>query len=225
MRIKRMAGLGLAVGALVLSGALAAAADNSTGTTDDSAPTASASPADKRPDRGERPRHMVVNGQPLSDEQRACMEDNGAVPPGEPGERPTREEMEAHRATVEAAVDECGIDHPEPGERGVPGERGEGRVTHMMVNGEELSDEQRTCMEENAPEPPARSQEPQRANFEEHRAAMEAAMDECDIEHPEPGEGHGFAFRAERGAPGPDGAVDEFGWAEAAPRAAAPADA
>lgn len=223
MRIKRMAALGVATGALVLSGGLAVAQADSTGGTDpSSAPSTAAAPSEDGPDRGERVRHMVVNGQPLSDEQRACMEENGAVPPGKPGERPSREDMEAHRAKVEAAMDECGVERPEPGERGVPaergepGERGEGRVTHMMVNGEELTDEQRECMDENAPPPPSGPGErPSRENFEEHRAAMESAMDECGIEHPEPGEGgeHGFSFRAERAGPG-GGSVEEFGTVE-----------
>jgi hypothetical protein len=223
MRIKRMAALGVATGALVLSGGLAVAqADSTGGSTDSTAPFTTTAPGEDGPDRGERVRHMVVNGEPLSDEQRACMEENGAVPPGKPGERPTRDDMEAHRATMEAAMDECGIERPEPGERGVPGDRGEpgeGRVTHMMVNGEELSDEQRACMEENAPPPPFEPGErPSRENFEEHRAAMEAAMDECGVSRPEPGEGGeaGFAFRTERGGPAGAG-VEEFGWAEAGP--------
>ncbi len=120
MRIKRMAALGVATGALVLSGGLAVAQADSTGS---SSATSTTAPDEDGPDRGERVRHMVVNGEPLSDEQRECMEENGAAPPAErPTERPSREDMEKHRATIEAAMDECGIERPEPGERGEPGE-------------------------------------------------------------------------------------------------------
>lgn len=250
MRIKRMAGLGLASGALVLSGAIAAVADNSTGTSSDSEPTTSSStattaPGDDRPDRGDRVRHMAVNGEELSDAQRECMEENGAAPPGKPGERPTREDMEAHRTTMEAAMDECGIEHPtgptragKPGEHGGPGD---GPHHVMVVGGEELTDEQRACMEENAP-PPAfePGEHPSREDMSGHREQIEAAMDECGISRPEVREGDaggegGFAFRSERGGPGgasgggelsvtqPDGV--EYGFAESGPAEAVPSNA
>jgi len=143
-------------------------------------------PGDDGPDGdGKRVRHMAVNGKELTDEQRECMESNGATPPDFKGERPTREEMEAHRQKVEAAMDECGIEHPEPGEAG---KGGDGPV--MIVNGGKLSDEQRECMEENAPAPPSPNGErPSREDMEKMRSAMEAAMDKCGIEHPEPGDG------------------------------------
>lgn len=190
MRLRHTAALGLAAGALVLSGGLAMA-DSSGGTSDPAdtdtavagstaAETAEATlteagtvaggfgygmvtktldgesfslevqgdgPGDDGPGNG-KIRRMAVNGHELTDEQRQCLEDNGATPPAfKAGERPTREDMEAHRTTMEAAMDECGIEHPEPGQRA---ERGD--VT--IVRGQELTDEQRDCMDENAPKPP-----------------------------------------------------------------------
>jgi hypothetical protein len=237
MRLRHTAALGLAAGALLLSGGLAMA-DSSSGTIEDSAGAAPGSgttggpttggattgstttesgtstaaggsgygfatadgegvtsfsvtvPGDDGPDHGKgEVRRMTVNGEDLSDSQRECMERNGAAPPDFQDRRPTREEMEAHRQKVEAAMDECGIEHPGPGEPGRRGPDGpDGPV--MIVNGEELSDSQRQCMEENAPAPPAPTGErPSRADMEQNRSAMEAAMDECGIDHPEGGAG------------------------------------
>ncbi|MBA3744138.1 hypothetical protein, partial [Sporichthya sp.] len=87
-----------------------------TGSTATTSPTTGSAPGDDGPDRGERVRHMVVNGEPLSDEQGTCMEENAPPPPFAQGERPTREDMGDHHEQVEAAMDECGIEHPEPGE-------------------------------------------------------------------------------------------------------------
>jgi hypothetical protein len=205
MRLRHTAALGLAAGALVLSGGLAMA-DSSSGTSEDPADAAAGSgygfatadgngvysfsvtaPGDDGPGDGRREvRRMAVNGQELSDSQRECMERNGATPPDFQDRRPSREEMEAHRQKVEAAMDECGIEHPEPGEAG----KGAPDGPVMIVNGEELSDSQRQCMEENAPAPPAPNGErPSREDMEKSRSAMEAAMDECGIDHPEGGEG------------------------------------
>ncbi|HVE23753.1 MAG TPA: hypothetical protein VNC22_00045, partial [Sporichthya sp.] len=64
---------------------------------------------------------MIVNGEELSDSQRQCMEENAPPPPAPTGERPSRADMEQNRSAMEAAMDECGIDHPDGGAGGRPG--------------------------------------------------------------------------------------------------------
>ncbi|MFO7589808.1 MAG: hypothetical protein R6X23_02785 [Acidimicrobiia bacterium] len=105
----------------------------------------------------------------LTDEQKTCLEEQGVVRP-EPnadGERvkPTDEQKEAFKAAAEA----CGIEA-----RGPRGSR------------PELTDEQKTCLEEQGIEKPARGEDGRRVRpTDEQKAAFEAAAAECGIELPE----------------------------------------
>jgi hypothetical protein len=101
----------------------------------------------------------------LTDEQRACLEQQGVQKP-EPDEngervRPTEEQREAFRAAAEA----CGIELP---------------LRHRR-----LSEEQRACLEEQGAQKPERNENGERAPLtEEQREALVAAFEACDIEVP-----------------------------------------
>jgi len=105
----------------------------------------------------------------LTDEQKSCLEAQGIVKP-EPnadGERvrPTEEQRDAFKA----AAEECGIE--------LRGRRG-----HRP----KLTDEQKTCLEEQGIEKPAKDEDGKRVKpTDEQKAAFEAAAAECGIELPE----------------------------------------
>ncbi len=102
----------------------------------------------------------------LTDEQRACLEQQGVQKP-EPDEngerpRPTEEQREAFRAAAEA----CGIELPARKHR-------------------RLTDEQRTCLEEQGAQKPERDENGERVPLtEEQRQALVAAFEACGIEVP-----------------------------------------
>lgn len=135
----------------------------------------------------------------LSDEDRACLEEQGVTLPeverdenGRPTGRPdlSDEEKEALRDAAEA----CGIERPFP-------HRGPGRLLGS------LSDEQRACLEENGvelpevrtdedgnPVPPVERPELSQEEREARREAFREAAETCGIELPEgcPGGPGGF---------------------------------
>jgi len=105
----------------------------------------------------------------LTDEQKSCLEEQGVVKP-EPnadGERvrPTEEQREAFKAAAEA----CGIELRGP--------------RHNRL---QLTDEQKSCLEDQGIEKPARDEDGKRVKpTDEQKAAFEAAAAECGIELPE----------------------------------------
>jgi hypothetical protein len=103
----------------------------------------------------------------LTEEQQACLEEQGIVKP-EPnadGERPrpTDEQREAFRAAAEA----CGIELP-------------------ARHGPRLTDEQKSCLEEQGIEKPARGEDGERVEpTDEQREAFRAAAEACGIDLPD----------------------------------------
>jgi hypothetical protein len=102
----------------------------------------------------------------LTDEQRACLEQQGVQKP-EPDEngervRPTEEQREAFRAAAEA----CGIELP-------------------RKHRPRLTDEQRACLEEQGAQKPERDENGEPVPLtEEQREAARAAFEACGIEVP-----------------------------------------
>jgi hypothetical protein len=104
----------------------------------------------------------------LTDEQQACLEEQGVEKPAadENGERvkPTDEQREAFKAAAET----CGI---------------ELRPRHHRP---QLTDEQKTCLEEQGVEKPAKGEDGKRVKpTDEQRAQFEAAAETCGIDLPE----------------------------------------
>ncbi len=154
----------------------------------------------------------------LSDEDRACLEEQGVTVPeierdedGRPTERPdfSDEEKEAFRAAAEA----CGI------ERSF-GHHGPGRLFGS------LSDEDRACLEENGadlpeietdedgnPVPPEERPELSDEEKEARRDAFQAAAEACGIDLPEGcgGPGGPGGFRGPGGFGDPSGDSENGG--------------
>ena len=104
----------------------------------------------------------------LTDEQKACLEEQGVEKPAadENGERvkPTEEQREQFKAAAEA----CNIELP------------------AHHNRPKLTDEQKTCLEGQGIEKPAKGEDGKRVKpTEEQRAAFEAAAEACGIDLPE----------------------------------------
>lgn len=93
----------------------------------------------------------------LTDEQRACLEEQGIE---RPDGRPSAEERDALREEMRAAAEACDIDLPEP----------------------LLTDEQRACLEEQGIERP--ETRPDREERAALREQMRAAAEECGIDLP-----------------------------------------
>jgi hypothetical protein len=104
----------------------------------------------------------------LTDEQKACLEEQGVEKPAadENGERvkPTEEQREKFKAAAEA----CNIELPaHPGHP-------------------KLTDEQKTCLEGQGVEKPAKGEDGKRVKpTEEQRTKFEAAAEACGIDLPE----------------------------------------
>ena len=101
----------------------------------------------------------------LTDEQKACLEEQGVAKRS--GERvaPTDEQKAAFRAAAEA----CNIDLPA-----------------VRPHGPKLTDEQKTCLEEQGVEKPARGEDGERVPpTDEQKAAFRAAAETCGIDLPD----------------------------------------
>ena len=129
------------------------------------APAASAQTDDATPPAAEGRRHRPE----LTDEQQSCLEGQGIVKP-EPNADGTRvERTDEQKEAFKAAAEECGIE--------LRGPRG---------NRVQLTDEQKTCLEDQGIEKPARGEDGRRVRpTDEQRAAFETAAAECGIELPE----------------------------------------
>ena len=141
------------------------------------APAASAQTDDSTPPAAEGRHHRLE----LTDEQQSCLEDQGIVKP-EPNADGTRvERTDEQKAAFQAAAETCGIE--------LRGPRG---------NRAQLTDEQKTCLEDQGIEKPARGEDGRRVRpTDEQRAAFETAAAECGIELPERPERPADAPRAD----------------------------
>lgn len=149
-----LAGLVLTVGGVALVAPAAGAQSDSGGQTQ-----TQTQDQDQDQDHNGGPRQRPE----LTDEQKACLEENGATKPAE-GQKPTDEQREAFKA----AAEKCGIELPARGEGGHPGRP-------------QLTDEQRACLQEQGVEKPARGEKP----TDEQRAKFEAAAEECGVTLPD----------------------------------------
>jgi hypothetical protein len=118
---------------------------------------------DSQSEEGQRPARPE-----LTDEQKACLEEQGVEKPAadENGERvkPTEEQREKFKAAAET----CGIELP------------------AHPNRPKLTDEQKSCLEEQGIEKPAKGEDGKRVKpTEEQRAKFEAAAEACGIDLPE----------------------------------------
>ena len=142
-------------------GAFAAALVMGAGLVGVLAPSAIAQENDSETEAPSGEEHRV-----LTDEQRACLEEQGVQKPerGENGERvrPTDEQREAFRAAAEA----CDIELP--------------------LRRHRLTDEQRACLEEQGVEKPQRDENGERVEpTDEQREAFRAAAEACGIDLPD----------------------------------------
>ena len=107
--------------------------------------------------RGNRPK--------LTDEQQSCLEAEGIVKPKPNADGERVEPTDEQKAAFKAAAEKCGIELP--------------------VRGPKLTDEQKTCLEEQGIEKPAKDENGRRVKpTDEQKAAFEAAAAECGIELP-----------------------------------------
>jgi len=169
-RLCRAVGTGLTGLVLTIGGvALVAPAAGAQTDTPDQTPSTQA-PSDQEGQRRRFPHRAW-----LTEEQRACLEEQGVKRPPE-GQRPTEEQREAFRAAAEA----CGIELPR-----------------------RLTDEQRACLEEQGVKRPPEGQRPTEEQREAFRAAAEACGIELPLRRwcpptAGPGEGQGTPEQPEQ---------------------------
>ena len=154
MTFKVRNAVGLAVGALALVAVpafgITAVADAATG--ESGAPGG----------RGGRPQ--------LTDEQKACLAEQGVTPPERPADGTRTPPTDEQRAAMKAAAEACGLPArlgPGPGQR------------------PQLTEEQKACLAEQGVTPPERPADGTRTPpTDEQRAAMKAAAEACGLPTP-----------------------------------------
>ncbi len=105
----------------------------------------------------------------LTDAQKTCLEAEGIVKPTPNADGTRVEPTDAQKAAFKAAAEKCGIE--------LRGPRG---------NRPKLTDEQKTCLEEQGIEKPAKNADGTRVKpTDEQKAAFKAAAAECGITLPE----------------------------------------
>ena len=103
----------------------------------------------------------------LTDEQKSCLEEQGVEKPEPNADGERVEPTEEQRAAFRAAAEACGIELPAP--------------RHPR-----LTDEQKSCLEEQGIEKPARGEDGERVEpTDEQRAAFRAAAETCGIDLPD----------------------------------------
>ncbi len=159
----------LAVASLGVAGALAPSAfAQETGTQDPSSQSQE-QPPNQDGNQGDRQRPPHPK---LTDEQKACLEEQGVEKPAKNADGTRAEPTDEQRAKFEAAAKTCNIDiSKRPGRP-------------------ELTDEQKACLEEQGITKPAKNADgtkPERTKpTDEQRAKFEAAAEACGIDLPEP---------------------------------------